>query len=210
MIMDDSGWFSLLGVRRGSTGFFLEGGVLEDQWQDPMAKFYTETNLGPLSQASWSFFSVIFVLFCSVLFCSVLFCSVLWRSMITLHMTFFFSPSPCHRTGPIGQTQKAIMEARLSAAASCGAPVDGPVLSWPLKPLQLEKHPSHLLPWPDLTLPEKKSLTKPLDTRRPLSQFRAKWQWWLKFSLSNKKLNYGANVKMSCQPEHTKLHKKAL
>ena len=103
MIMDDHGWFSLLGVRRGSTGFFLEGGVLEDQWQDPMAKFYTETNLGPLSQASWSFFSVIFVLFCSVLFCSVL-----WRSMMTLHMTFFFSPSPCHRTGPIGQTQKAI------------------------------------------------------------------------------------------------------
>lgn len=200
MIMDDHGWFSLLGVRRGSTGFFLEGGVLEDQWQDPMAKFYTETNLGPLSQASWSFFSVIFVLFCSVLFCEGQWWHYTWPFFFHLH---------CHRTGPIGQTQKAI-EARLSAAASCGAPVEGPVLSWPLKPLQLEKHPSHLLPWPDLTLPEKKSLTKPLDTRRPLSQFRAKWQWWLKFSLSNKKLNYGANVKMSCQPEHTKLHKKAL
>lgn len=119
MIMDDHGWFSLLGVRRGSTGFFLEGGVLEDQWQDPMAKFYTETNLGPLSQASWSFFSVIFVLFCSVLFCEGQWWHYTWPFFFHLH---------CHRTGPIGQTQKAI-EARLSAAASCGAPVEGPVLS---------------------------------------------------------------------------------
>ena len=209
-MLDDHGWSWMI---------FFVGGETWKHWIFSRGRGSGRSMTGSNGQVlHWdqpgpvesSIMELFFSNFCSVLFCSVLFCSVLWRSMMTLHMTFFFSPSPCHRTGPIGQTQKAIIEARLSAAASCGAPVDGPVLSWPLKPLQLEKHPSHLLPWPDLTLPEKKSLTKPLDTRRPLSQFRAKWQWWLKFSLSNKKLNYGANVKMSCQPEHTKLHKKAL
>ena len=45
---------------------------------------------GPIESSIMELF---FSNFCSVLFCSVLFCSVLWRSMMTLHMTFFFSPS---------------------------------------------------------------------------------------------------------------------